>query len=211
MEHMRRRTTGSIQGLARRLAVPRWLARRCTLRALSDPMSADDGGGSHRLRAALVTAEMATDVRLRRLRNSGYSAAVLMLSRGDELAASADRQAVERIARAGLEPYYWIEVGRCPELADTHPRWMASLQGHPEWRRFHKEFPNPTDDEVVKAYPWTPVFYREAFDAHLARIQHLLATRPATKGIFLNDLQGALLPAAAAIQSVAGPPITDGL
>jgi hypothetical protein len=162
------------------------------LNALSlNAMAADDGGGSHRLRAALVTAEMATEARLQKLRKAGYSAAVLMLSRGDERSASGDRQAVERIGKAGLEAHYWIEVGRCPELADTHPRWMASLQGHPEWRRFHKDFPEPKDDEVVKAYPWTPVFYQEAFDAHLSRIQQLLATRPVTKGIFLNDLQGA--------------------
>jgi hypothetical protein len=162
------------------------------LNALSlNARAADDGGGSNRLRAALVTAEMATDARLQKLRKAGYSAAVLMLSHGDERSLSADRQAVERIGRAGLEAYYWIEVGRCPELADTHPRWMASLQGHPEWRRFHRDFPEPRDDEVVKAYPWTPVFYREAFDAHLARIQRLLATRPVTKGVFLNDLKGA--------------------
>src|ERR1700693_1698216 len=122
---------------------------------------ADDGGDSHRLRAALVTAEMATDVRLQKLRHSGYSAAVLLLSRGDERSASADRQAVERIGRAGLDAYYWIEVGRWPEIADTYSRWMASLQGHPEWRRFHRDFPQPKDDEVVKAYPWTPVFYQE--------------------------------------------------
>jgi len=138
-----------------------------------------------------VTAEMATSDRISELRHAGYSAVVLMLGRSDERSTSADCQAAERLRKAGLDLYYWIEVGRCPELADLHPRWMASLQGHPEWRRFHKNFPQPKDDEVVKAYPWTPVFYREAFDAHLARIERLLATRPAAKGVFLNDLQGA--------------------
>jgi hypothetical protein len=69
---------------------------------------------------------------------------------------------------------------------------MASVQGpHPEWRRFYKDFPEPKDDQVVKNYPWTPIFYREAFDAHLARLKQLLAARPAAKGVFLNDLQGA--------------------
>jgi len=153
---------------------------------------ADDNGGHHNLRGALLTAEMATEARLQKLRVSGYSAAVLMLgSTSEQTAIAADRQAVERISKAGLETYYWIEVGRCPELAETHPRWMASLQGHPEWRRFYRDFPQPQDDEVVKTYPWTPVFYQEAFDGHLIRIQRLLAARPAAKGIFLNDLQGA--------------------
>jgi hypothetical protein len=156
-----------------------------------DTTLADDRG-PHGLRGALVTAEMASDARLQRLRSAGYSAAVLMLSDTDERAAADDRQAIERIGEAGLDVYYWIEVGRSPELADAHPRWMASVQGpHPEWRRFHKDFPEPKDDEIVKTYPWVPVFYREAFDAHLARIKKLLATRPAVKEVFLNDLQGA--------------------
>ena len=114
-----------------------------------------------------------------------------MISRNDEASAAADRRAVERITRAAIEPFYWIEVGRCPEIADEHPQWMASLQGHSEWRRLHKTFPHPKDDEVVKAYPWTPIFYREAFDSHLTRIKRLLAARPLVKGVFLNDLQGA--------------------
>jgi hypothetical protein len=159
---------------------------------LPDAACGDDAGRTQRLRAALVTAEIASDARLLKLRTSGYSAAVLMLSRADEPSAIADRRAVERIGKAGLDVYYWIEVGRCPELADAHPRWMASVQGpHPEWRRFHKDFPQPKEDEVVKNYPWTPVFYREAFDAHLARIKHLLTVRPSAKGVLLNDLQGA--------------------
>jgi hypothetical protein len=90
-----------------------------------------------------------------------------------------------------LELHYWIEIARCPELAEEHPRWMASLQGHPEWRRLHKDFPQPGDNDVVKVYPWTPVLYREAFDAHLKRVEQLLAARPPAKAVFLNDLQGA--------------------
>jgi hypothetical protein len=147
--------------------------------------------GANGLRAALVTAEMATDARLAQLRHSGYSAAVLMIGRTDQRSATADRRAVERITKAALEPFYWIEIGRCPEFADHNPRWMASLQGHTEWRRLHKDFADPKDDEVVKTYPWTPVFYREAFDAHLARLNRLFADRPPVKGVFLNDLQGA--------------------
>ena len=138
----------------------------------------------------MLTADLATPARLQ-LRGTGYSAVALLLTGTDDRSAQADRQAADRIGKAGLDLYYWIEVGRCPELADKHPRWMASLQGHPEWRRFHPDFPQPKDDEVVKTYPWTPIFYREAFEAQLSRIQRLVTTRPSAQGLFLNDLQGA--------------------
>src|SRR5579863_327617 len=94
----------------------------------------------NQLRAALLTSEMATDARLKELWGSGYTSIVLVVSKADAASALLDRQAVERITKTGLAPYYWIEIARCPEMADAHPLWMASLQGHPEWRRFHKDF-----------------------------------------------------------------------
>lgn len=142
------------------------------------------------LRGALVTADMVTSERLEALRRD-YGAIVLAVNGSDQASRAADKRAAESIAKSGLALHYWIEVGRCPELADTHPRWMASLQGHPEWRRFHKEFPQPKADEVVKCYPWLPVYYQEAFDAHLARIEKLLADLPPASSIYLNDLQAA--------------------
>jgi len=74
-------------------------------------------------------------------------------------------------------------------MAESHPEWMASLQGHPEWRRFFKEIPFPKDDEVVKNYPWVPILYKEAFEAHRSRVAQLLEGKPSAQGIFLNDLQ----------------------
>lgn len=146
---------------------------------------------SRPLHAALLTADMASAERLASLKDSGYTAVVLAIGNSDAASLAADKRAVEAIAKLGLELHYWIEVGRCAELADEHPLWMASLQGHPEWRRFHKEFPQPKTDEVVKCYPWVPVLYQEAFDAHLTRIEKLLADRPPARSLFLNDLQGA--------------------
>ncbi len=138
-------------------------------------------------RGALLAPDIVTTERLSSLRADGYGAVILVVSKGD----GAENNAARAIEKSGLELYYWIEVGRCPELADEHPLWMASLQGHPEWRRFHKDFPKPKADETVKCYPWVPVFYREAFDAHLARIERLLAGLPPAKAVYLNDLQGA--------------------
>ena len=92
---------------------------------------------------------------------------------------------------AGLGVYLWIEVGRCPDLARAHPEWMAALGMHADWRA---RFPNirPLQaGEVAKAWPWVPIVYKEAFDAHKARVGRLLARAPAgVRGILLNDLQG---------------------
>jgi len=143
------------------------------------------------VRGALLSAATADASRLTELHGQGYTAILLSLDSDSEEARKADREAAERVSRAGLDLWYWIEVARCPEMANDHPLWMASLQGHPEWRRFFREFPNPRPGEVVKNYPWVPILYQEAFDAHLARVQDLLAGRPMAKGLMLNDLQGA--------------------
>jgi hypothetical protein len=142
-----------------------------------------------RLRGALVTAAQATESRLGRLKGDGFNAVALLLT--ERASPRAIDAAAGRARAAGLDLYYWIEICRCPALADAHPEWMASLQGHPEWRRHFPKAPLPAEGEVVKCYPWVPVLYREAFDAHLARVRKLLEGRPAPRGIFLNDLQAA--------------------
>jgi hypothetical protein len=68
---------------------------------------------------------------------------------------------------------------------------MASIQTHPEWRRFYPTLPTLKPGEVVKTYPWVPVWYEESFAAHLERVKALLKPVPAARGIFLNDLQAA--------------------
>ena len=145
---------------------------------------------AERLRGALLTAEMASPIRLKELRDQGYNAVVLSLDGDSAEARQTDRLAAQRIAEAGFDLWYWIEIARNRQLADDHPQWMASLQGHQEWRRFFKDFPQPNPREVVKNYPWVPILYRETFDAQLARVKELIAARPAAKGVLLNDLQG---------------------
>jgi hypothetical protein len=140
------------------------------------------------LQGSLLSAAQVTDQRLVELKSKPLEWVILDLAHG--LTQPAAGQAADRILGAGLPLYYWIEVGRCPLLADAHPEWMASIQTHTEWRRRFPDFPIERDGEVVKAYPWVPVLYRETFDAHLARIGKLLGDLPAPRGIFLNDLQG---------------------
>ena len=67
-------------------------------------------------------------------KKEGFDAIVLVLDERYE--AAVYQKAAKVIAANGLDLYYWIEVGRCAELADAHPEWISSIQGpHPEWRR----------------------------------------------------------------------------
>ncbi len=104
---------------------------------------------------------------------------------------AADLEAADAIQSAGLQLDYFIEVARCPEMATDHPEWMASLQGHPEWRQLFPNVLKPSASQVIKNSPWVPILYRESFDAHLIRIKALLVGKPPALRIWLNDLQGA--------------------
>ena len=140
------------------------------------------------MRGVLVTPEEATAKALREFKREALTGVVLSLRDGETGAAV---PAAARVRAAGLDLYYWIEIGRCPALAEAHPEWMASLQGHSEWRRLFPNAPEPGAGEVVKNYPWVPVLYQEAFGAHLQRVKSLLRALPPARGIFLNDLQSA--------------------
>lgn len=141
------------------------------------------------MRGVMLAAAQATPEALRRWKEQGVNAAALLLTEGQR--SSTVEAGAREVRAAGLELYYWIEIGRNPALAKAHPEWMASLQGHPEWRRHFPKAPVPSEGEIVKCYPWVPVFYQEAFGAHLKRVERLLEGKPAPKGVFLNDLQAA--------------------
>ncbi|HET6883483.1 MAG TPA: DUF3179 domain-containing (seleno)protein, partial [Pirellulales bacterium] len=122
-------------------------------------------------------------------RRDGYRAAAVMLD--DRHEAAVYRSAAQTLADAGFDLYYWIEVGRNSKLADAHPEWMASLGSHPDWQTRFPQAPLPKSGEVAKAYPWVPIGYRAAYDAHLARIAELLSKAEGNyRGLILNDLQG---------------------
>lgn len=145
------------------------------------------------LRAILMRAEKISGPALDDAKARGMNAIVLPLATPAVDPAESSRVTTARarqIREAGFRLYYWIEIGRCPELADAHPEWMASLQGHPEWRRLFKDPPVPGKAEVVKNYPWVPILYEESFAAHLARVKRLVSDLPVPEGLFLNDLQG---------------------
>lgn len=159
-----------------------------TIFSLSAVPCESTGTADSSLRGLLLDVSSSAPMRIDSAKAAGSNAVVLAISESDS--ASTVLSASRRIRAKGLALYYWIEVGRNPAMADAHPEWMASLQGHPEWRRLFPNAPKPGEGEVVKNYPWTPILYKEAFEAHLQRIAGLLKGLPKAKGIFLNDLQG---------------------
>jgi hypothetical protein len=95
------------------------------------------------------------------------------------------------VEQSGMTLWPWIEVARNPAMADEHPDWMAAPGGHhDDWRRRYPQAPQAKPGEVIKAWPWVPIGYAPAFDAHRKRLRTLLADLPGTwAGVFLNDLQ----------------------
>ena len=155
--------------------------------------AADDAQANslQNMRGALLAAIEVTDDRIQQLIADDTTAIVVVLTSDSQQSEQTERAAAARVLASNLDLHYWIEVARAPELADAHPEWMASLQGHAEWRRFFPDLPIPGDDEVVKTYPWVPILAQETYAAQLERVKRLLADKPAAKGVFLNDLQGA--------------------
>ena len=137
----------------------------------------------------LVAAEMVCDANLRSWRGEQMNV-VLAVEDGSPEDLQKQIEAARRLIEGGFETEYWIEVARCPTLANAHPEWMCSLQGHDEWRRLFPDLKPSMPDEVVKNYPWVPILYEESFAAQLDRIEYLLRDLPTPKRIWLNDLQG---------------------
>ncbi len=152
----------------------------------------DQATAADKLHAVMLSDGQVTPTELKAAKADGTNAIVLQLDGRSDEERQREVTASRLIQQSGLDLYYWIEIARCPELADAHPEWMASLQGHSEWRRFYRDAPQPKKNvEVIKNYPWVPVLYEEAFEAHRQRVERLLDGKPAAKGILLNDLQGA--------------------
>ena len=137
----------------------------------------------------LVSPEAANNATCASWKKEGFVAIALVLDDRSDIGTL--RKAAAAAAASSLEVYLWVEVGRSPEMARAHPEWIASLGSHGDWQsRFPKVRP-PAEGEVAKAWPWVPIGYQEAFDAHLARLGKLLERAPeGFKGVLLNDLQG---------------------
>ena len=118
--------------------------------------------------------------------NGPHDTVVLMVGKHTDAVVAA---AAQQVRSRGLQLGYWFEIGRDEALANAHPEWVASLQGHDEWQLDHGAH-TVGAGEVVQAWPWVPVAYAEAFAAHLERVRARLDALPRADFVFLNDLQG---------------------
>jgi hypothetical protein len=143
----------------------------------------------HAQEMVLASCDAVTPTAIERWRREGFAAVVVLLD--EDHAAEAYAAAAAVVAAAGMDLYYWIEIARSERLADAHPRWMASLGMHDDWLTRFPHVKRPAKGEVAKAYPWVPIAYAQAFQAHLRRVERLLKVVPSQyRGILLNDLQG---------------------
>ena len=137
----------------------------------------------------MINPDGITETKLAGWKKEGFSGIVLTLD--ERFEAPVYEHAARAIAAHGLDHYYWVEVARNPRFASEHPEWMASLGSHDDWRKQFPKLRQTEEGEVAKAWPWVPIAYRDALDAHIARIKSLLARVPAHhRGLLLNDLQG---------------------
>ena len=140
------------------------------------------------VRGVLVGLERVTPAFLATWKANGATSIVVRLDEGSRPRWGAMARDVEK---AGMTLWPWVEVGRNPVMADAHPEWMATIGGHhADWRSRFPKAPASRAGEVIKAWPWVPIGYAAAFDAHRDRLQRLLTDLPGSwSGVFLNDLQ----------------------
>ncbi len=140
-------------------------------------------------RAVLVRAERLDDGLLARSKARGANLIVVLV---DDATTPLRLGVVGRAAaRAEIAWAAWIEVGRCPSLADEHPEWMASPGNHhDDWRRLFPNLPKPSEHQAIKLWPWVPIGYEPAYEAQRQRVLELARRLPPScSGLFLNDLQ----------------------
>ncbi len=140
------------------------------------------------MRGILVRPERVTPAFLAAWKDRGISAVVVPL---DEVTKRRWEVTAREVERAGMTLCPWVEVARNPAMAHAHPDWMAAPGGHhDDWRRRFPDAPKAKAGEVIKAWPWVPIGYAPAFDAHRERLKTLLGDLPGRwPVVFLNDLQ----------------------
>lgn len=150
---------------------------------------ADAPAPAPRIQAVLLAADHVTPERLKPWKQSGVTAVVVPVD--ESMEPSRWARLAHDVAGLELSLYAWVEVARSPALADAHPDWMAATGGHHhDWRRRFPDAPKPRAGEVIKAWPWVPIGYAPAFEAHRERLRRRLAGLPGRwSGVFLNDLQ----------------------
>ena len=147
----------------------------------SEATRADSGTDPRKpFEAVIVELKAVDDENVAAWKKEGFRAIVVVV---DDRHEAADlKKSAKAVAANSLDLYYWIEIGRNPAMAKEHPQWMASLGGHhADWRKRFPDVRKLEKEEVAKVWPWVPIGYREAFDAHLAKVTLLLERIPADR------------------------------
>ena len=84
----------------------------------------------------------------------------------------------------GLEPGFWIEVGRDEEAAGSHPEWLHVPQ-HTDWLA---QFPDWSGASAA-VFPWLPLNNKAVFDYQLAKVTSIAAMLESGDSIYLNNVQ----------------------
>ncbi|MFN0128226.1 MAG: hypothetical protein ACKV19_16245, partial [Verrucomicrobiales bacterium] len=140
-------------------------------------------------RSRVVSLAQVSDESIARWRSGEWNSIAIFID--DDAATEAVKDVSRKLESAGLEFEYFFEIARNVKLAEEHPEWMASLQGHDEWRRLFPNFPAARDGVVAKVYPWVPICYEESFDYHVKRLERVLNSLPRARRVWLSDIQGA--------------------
>lgn len=118
-------------------------------------------------------------------------ATLLIMILDDETPRETYFEIANKTQAMGMEPGVWIEIARQPALAEQHPEWMASVGEHKDWMRDAPRDFELRENEVVKAFPWVPLWYQPAYKYHLERVRTLLFKVPeSVSQIYLNNIQG---------------------
>lgn len=144
---------------------------------------------SEPLQAALFSARSFPE-RLDSFKARGFNA--LVLSVDEETPAETIESARRSAEEARLRLYLWIDVGRNPRLADSHPEWIAGMGGHEDWRARFPKAPQPKEGQRIGVYPWVPIHYQAVLeDRKAAIVRQLRGHARGIAGVFLNGVQGA--------------------
>jgi len=84
----------------------------------------------------------------------------------------------------GLEPGFWIEIGRDQEAAITHTEWLHVPQ-HTDWLA---QFPDWSGGRAA-VFPWLPLNNRAVFDYQVAKVVSIASKLDSGDSIYLSNVQ----------------------
>ena len=113
---------------------------------------------------------------------AGATAIITPLDAEMDKSAVADFKASAR--SHGLEHGFWIEIGRDPEAAISHPEWLHVPQ-HSDWLSQFPAWNGPN----AAVFPWLPLNNKAVFDYQLAKVASIASMLEPGDSIYLSNVQ----------------------